>query len=159
KARSVRAREAVVLPRLCAAYEQATATAAAAQERLAGIESHVAAHATQIASSLKAAWAAQRPAAREAADWIRRGPGRLGVRRGAVRDATEQLTRWADSWAPYLPDLPDTIEHRVAYAAHNEADLAHDTTFDTHARAIAARDHPDYLPARGAAQQASDAQS
>src|SRR5215510_4294592 len=35
KARSVRAREAVVLPRLCAAYQQATATAAAAQERLA----------------------------------------------------------------------------------------------------------------------------
>jgi hypothetical protein len=158
KARSIRAREAVVLPRLRAVYEQATATAAAAQERVAGIEPHLAAHATQIAGVLKAEWAAQRPAAREAADSIRRGPGCLGVRRGAVRNATKQLTRWADSWAPYLPDLPDTIDQRVAYAAHIEPDWAHDTTFDTHARAIAERDHSDYIPARVAAQQASDAQ-
>jgi len=72
-------------------------------EQAAGAAGQVlAGRAGQIAAELSRAWDEQAPAARQAAERVLAGPGRLGMRRGQVRAAQAQLEQWAQTWRPVL---------------------------------------------------------
>jgi len=72
-------------------------------EQAAGpAEQVLADRAGQIAAELSRAWDEQAPAARQAAEKVLAGPGRLGMRRGQVRAAQAQLEQWAQTWRPVL---------------------------------------------------------
>ncbi|RHW23973.1 TrwC relaxase [Nocardioides immobilis] len=53
-----------------------------------------------------ATWRQDLAQARDAAEIVRDGPGRLGQRRRQVRDAQADLTAFAQRWRPAVPDLP-----------------------------------------------------
>ena len=114
---------------------------------------------TRSQRALKAEWEAQRQPARDAAQTVRHGSGRLGQRRGAVREAREHLEGWAQTWRPYLPAMPADPDQVVSFAAWFDDTPRHHQSFDAYARTAAEHAHPDYLPARDAAQDASQAKT
>jgi len=84
--------------------QQETAQSArqVAEQAAAPAEQVLAGRARQIAAELSRAWDEQAPAARQAAEKVLAGPGRLGIRRGQVRAAQAQLEQWAQTWRPVL---------------------------------------------------------
>lgn len=86
---------------------------------------------------------------------MRHGTGRLGQRRAAVREAHEHLDRWARTWRSYLPAMPADVDQVVSFAAWFDDTPRHHESFDAYARTAAEHAHPDYLPARDAAKDAS----
>ena len=143
-----------VLPQLQATYEQTRATAerarAAADWARTGIEQDTAIACDRLLTE----WDTQREQARHAAETVRRGPGRLGLRLVAVNRATETLATWSVSWQPYLPDMP-TDSRRIAHYAtwrHDRQQLL--AAFDRHARPHAEQAHPDHDALQQAAEQA-----
>ncbi len=143
-----------VLPVLQRTYHQAHADAAIATIRLRRLEPAVTASAQDTAAALKHAWDTQRPAAREAAQTVRAGTGRLGQRRAAVRDAHEQLAAWSTAWRPHLPAMPTDRGEVVAFAERFDDTGRHHAHFDSHARRLAEQARPEYLAARTAAHNA-----
>ncbi len=146
-----------VLPDLQRSYHQARADAETATTRLRRLEPAVTASAEDTAAALKHAWDTQRAAAREAAQTVRAGTGRLGQRRGAVRDAHEHLAAWSSAWRPHLSAMPTDPREVVAFAARFEDTGRHYAHFEAHARSLAEQARPDYLPARTAAHDADAA--
>ncbi len=82
--------------------ETAGAASQAAEQAAGPAEQLLASRAGQIAAELSRAWDEQAPAARQAAERVLAGPGRLGIRRGQVRAAQAQLEQWAQTWRPVL---------------------------------------------------------
>jgi len=104
-ARADAARERRTEQALAPLREQLDTARSASQvaEQAAGpAEQVLAGRAGQIAAELSRAWDEQRPAARQAAEKVLAGPGRLGMRRGQVRAAQAQLEQWAQTWRPVL---------------------------------------------------------
>lgn len=112
-----------------------------------------------LAATLKSEWEAQRQPARDAAQTVRHGSGRLGQRRAAVREAHEHLDRWVQNWRPYLPAMPASAEQVASFAAWFDDTPRHHESFDTYARTAAEQAHPGYLCVRDAATDASQAKS
>jgi hypothetical protein len=141
------------LPPLQAAYHTARLHADQAAHQFGQVAAAVDAHTRHIADQLQRDWDDQRPAARTAANTVRNGSGRLGQRRHAVRDARDQLHQWADTWRPILPDLPTELDGIVTIGAASFDDPTRlRDAFRRHGRLIVQADHPDYAPARAAAQ-------
>ncbi|MGH8860743.1 MAG: TrwC relaxase, partial [Jatrophihabitantaceae bacterium] len=151
-------RDAVVPP-LHNALDHARRTAEDTAARLRSLEPVVTGNAEALAATLKSEWETQRQAARDAAQTVRHGSGRLGQRRGAVRDAHEHLEGWAQTWRTYLPAMPTGPDQVVSFAAWFDDTPRHHQAFDAYARTAAENAHPDYLPARDAAQDASQAKT
>ncbi|CCG04773.1 MobF family relaxase [Blastococcus saxobsidens] len=117
----------------------------------------VAAETDRIRDTLLASWDAGRNASRDAARVVLDGPGRLGLRRGAVNRAGEQLVDWADAWRPYLPAMP-TDPQLIARLADRSDDRPRLwTAFDSYARHHAERAHPENAQSRGTAATAQEA--
>lgn len=94
------------LATLASARQQTAIAAEHARRAAMDSGTAVAAHTDQIRDTLLARWDGERDAARGAARVICDGRGRLGLRRGAMAKAGEQLTDWADWWRPHVPSLP-----------------------------------------------------
>lgn len=147
----------VVVPTLRRAYQDARATAESSAARLRQLEPVVAAQAADLAATLKTEWDSQRQSARHAAQTVQHGPGRVGQRRAAVREAREHLEHWSASWKLYLPAVPTDLDQVVSFAAWFDDTPRHHAHFDTYARAAAEQAQPDYLTARQAARNAHEA--
>ena len=151
-------RDATV-PGLAGALDEARTAAERTAVLLRPIEAAVTRDAAALAETLKSEWETQRQSARDAAQTVRLGGGRLGQRRGAVRDAREHLETWVQTWRPYLPHLPVELDHVVSFAAWFDDTLRHHESFDVYARVSAEQAHPAYLAAREAEQHASQTKS
>lgn len=147
------------LPALQRAHDHARAAASAADTWLNRLEPAITQAATELADTLQAEWDAQRQPAREAAQTVRHGTGRLGQRRAAVREAHAHLDQWAADWQPYLPAIPATHDEVVAFAAWFDDTPRHHQTLATFARAHVEAEHPDYLTARRTAENAQEDKS
>jgi hypothetical protein len=79
------------------------------------------------------------------------GPGRFGFRRAAVTRAGEQLTDWANSWRPHLPDLPSDTRQIAQIAGWFDDRPAIWTAFDDSARRAAEHGHPEVAASRASA--------
>jgi exodeoxyribonuclease V alpha subunit len=88
---------------------------------------------------------------------MRDGPGRLGLRRGAVARAGEQLTEWADRWRPYLPSLPTDPKDLAPVAGWFDDRPALWQAFNTSADLIAQHAHPAHAQLCAAADAARSA--
>ncbi|HLM05697.1 MAG TPA: MobF family relaxase [Blastococcus sp.] len=117
----------------------------------------VAAHTEHVRDTLLARWDAERDTARTAARVMRDGPGRLGLRRGAVARAGEQLTEWADRWRPYLPSLPTDPKDLAPVAGWFDDRPALWRAFNTSADLIAQHAHPAHAQLCAAADAARSA--
>jgi exodeoxyribonuclease V alpha subunit len=125
--------------------------AAAEADRLGAL---VSASATDIATALQRDWELQRGVARHAAQVMRDGPGLFGQRRGAVRQAVEELTHWSAAWQPYLPTMPTRVEDVAGFAGWFDDTARIRAAFEQDSRAAAERGHPEYAVARDAADRA-----
>jgi exodeoxyribonuclease V alpha subunit len=146
-------RDATV-PTLKQEYKDARAAshrAAAEADRLGAL---VSADATDIATALQRDWELQRGVARHAAQVMRDAPGRFGQRRGAVRQAVEELTHWSAAWQPYLPTMPTRVEDVAGFASWFDDTARIRAAFEQDGRAAAERGHPEYAVARDAADRA-----
>jgi exodeoxyribonuclease V alpha subunit len=152
-------RRDAVLPDLQRAYVGARATAESSAAQLRQLEPVIAAHANDLAATFKSEWDAQRQSAREAAQTVRHGTGRLGQRRAAVRQAREYIEHWAETWRLYLPAVPIALDQVVSFAAWFDDTPRHHEALDVYARTAAEQAHPDYLAARETAQDASEAKT
>ncbi|MDQ6938207.1 MAG: AAA family ATPase, partial [Actinomycetota bacterium] len=94
-----------VVPALRRGLDDGRTAAESTAAQLRPLESVVTGKAEALAATLKAEWEAQRRPARDAAQTVRHGSGRLGQRRGAVRAAREYLDEWAQTWRLYLPAM------------------------------------------------------
>jgi hypothetical protein len=148
---AIRQRRDAVVPTLKHAYAQARASADNTAVRVRQLEPVVSAHAADLAATLKSEWDRQRQAARDAAQTVRHGPGRIGQRRAAVRQARQHLQQWSARWQPYLPIMPTDIDRIISFAVWFDDTPGHHAHFDAYARAGAEDAKPDYLPARQAA--------
>jgi exodeoxyribonuclease V alpha subunit len=104
------------LARLEATRERAAIAARQADQRVQASAAAVATEADQIRDRLRGSWDGERGAARAAAKVVLDGPGRLGLRRGAVVRAGEQLADWADRWRPHVPSLPSDAKELARVA-------------------------------------------
>ncbi|MDP9092106.1 MAG: relaxase domain-containing protein [Actinomycetota bacterium] len=138
-------------PALGQAYRDARAAAEHATVHADRLEVAVSEHTAEITEGLQRAWDEQRNTARQAAQTVRNGSGRLGQRRAAVNRATEELTRWSATWQPYLPTMPTRTEEIVAFAAWFDDTPTIHAAFDRHARTDAEHTHPNYQQSRDAA--------
>jgi thymidine kinase len=132
------------LANLEAARQQTSIAAEHARRAAADSGTAVAAHTEQVRDTLLARWDGERDAARGAARVMRDGPGRLGLRRGAVARAGEQLTDWADRWRPHVPSLPTEPGELAPVAGWFDDRPALWEAFSTSARLIAEHAHPDH---------------
>ena len=143
-----------VLPQLQADLEQADTTAdqarAAADRARTGIEQHTAI----VCDRLLTEWDAQYEQVRQAAETVRRGPGRLGLRLVAVNRATETLASWSVQWQPYLADMPTDTQRIAYYASWRQSRQRLLAAFDWRARPQAERAHPDHDALQQVAEQA-----
>ncbi|HEU4566667.1 MAG TPA: hypothetical protein VFR99_01455, partial [Marmoricola sp.] len=89
-----------------------------ARARATSLEEAVDVDAERITATVRQQWREEFPAARDAAETVRAGAGRLGQRRGQVRRASVQLQEWAATWRPVLADLP-TDPQAIAHAVTN----------------------------------------
>jgi hypothetical protein len=130
---------------------QARRDAEGARTRLGQAEAAVAADAHQVAGTLRQRWSGEFPAARDAAETVRAGAGRLGQRRGQVRRAIVQLQEWAATWRPVLPDLPtdpqaiaDTVTNPMLSGARERFQQR----LPDYARQVAEQAHPELTQLR-----------
>ena len=91
---------------LTGAHGQAAWAADQAERRVEASDAAVTAEADRLRDVLLRCWDGERAAVQAAARVVLDGPGRLGLRRGAVVRAGEQLADWADRWRSHLPQLP-----------------------------------------------------
>jgi exodeoxyribonuclease V alpha subunit len=123
---------------------QAAADAAIARQRAEASGAAVTADTHRIRDALLDRWDAERETARHAAQVILDGPGRLGLRRGAVARAGQQLTGWRATWVPHLPGLPaDTARLLRAAAGPDNAETM-GGALGAAARRAAERAHPEH---------------
>jgi exodeoxyribonuclease V alpha subunit len=148
-----------LIPTLRRAHDDARVAADSTAARLRLLEPVVAAHAADLAAALKSDWDAQRQPARDAAQTIRHGSGRLGQRRAAVRDAREDLEHWAQAWQPYLTAMPADIDQVINFAAWFDDTPRHHAALEACARTAAEQAHPDFFVAQQEARRASKAKS
>jgi hypothetical protein len=138
----------LTVPPLQLAYEEARARADTAKKHLERIEAAVSAHADTIRDQLQHAWDAQRDAARNSAQTVHAGPGRLGQHTRAVHRASEELARWSTAWQLYLPAMPTRTEHVAGFASRcDDAPRIHEA-FECYARSRAEQAHPELLDQR-----------
>jgi exodeoxyribonuclease V alpha subunit len=156
---AITAQRDAVVPALQCDLGDARTAADRTAAQLRSLEGAVTGNAEARAAALKSEWEAQRQPARDAAQTVRHGSGRLGQRRAAVREAHEHLDRWAQTWRPYLPAMPAEVDQVVTFAAWFDDTPRHHESFDAYARTAAEHAHPDYLPARDAAKDAGQAKT
>jgi len=148
--------------------ELATSEARVQQTRIESQRAHhraelsgalIAHEAERIRDTLMHEWDGQRDAARDAAQVVRAGPGRLGLRLAAVNRATELLAHWSVTWQPCLPAMPTTSAHIAHYASWADDTPRLWAAFDDYARQRAAHAHPEHAPVQAAAETAATAHS
>jgi len=115
------AKAEVVLAPLRGQLQTARDAQAAAEQAVAAAEQTLAGRAEQLRAELARAWDAERPGAGDAARTVRAGVGRLGLRRGQVRAARQQLQDWAGRWRPVVGELERGSDGVVGYAAAHPA--------------------------------------
>ncbi len=115
------AKAEVVLAPLRRQLQTARDTQAAAEQDAAAAEQTLAGRAEQLRAELARAWDAERAEAGDAARTVRAGAGRLGLRRGQVRAAREQMQDWAGRWRPVVGELERGSDGGVGYAAAHPA--------------------------------------
>jgi hypothetical protein len=144
------------LTALTGAYRQAGIEARRAAARADVSGAVVTAETDRIRDTLLGSWDTGRDAARDAAQVVLDGPGRLRLRRAAVKQAGEQLADWADAWRPYLPAMPTDPQQiaRLADRADDRPRLW--TAFDQYARHHAEHAHPDHARLRASAATAQE---
>ena len=145
------------LANLQAAREQAAITAEQAKQQAAASGAALADHADRVRDTLLARWDGERPATRAAARTVLDGPGRLGLRRGAVARAGEQLTDWADRWRPHVPSLPTERKDLAEVAGWFDDRPALWRALDAAARQAAEQAHPEHAQLRASADAARHA--
>ncbi|TQN44420.1 AAA domain-containing protein [Blastococcus colisei] len=109
------------LTALEARYEQTGIDAHRATARADASGAVLTAETDRIRDTLLGSWDTGRHAARDAAQVVLDGPGRLRLRRAAVNRAGEQLVDWAETWRPYLPAMP-TDPQQIARLADRSDD-------------------------------------
>ncbi len=134
--------------------ETARTARQAAEQAAVPAEQALAGRAEQIADELSQAWEDQRPAAREAANRVQAGPGRLGLRRGQVRAAQAHLDQWANTWRPVLGESRLPAGRVVEFAAAHPANDQVQRPITGYARAQAQADLPEQTRLLAAADQA-----
>jgi exodeoxyribonuclease V alpha subunit len=119
----------------------------------------IAREAERIRDALLHEWDSQRDTARDAAQVVRAGPGRLGLRLAAVNRATEHLAHWSVTWQPYLPAMPTSSVQIAHYAnwADNTPRLW--AAFDDYARQRAEHANPEHASLQAVAETAATAHS
>jgi exodeoxyribonuclease V alpha subunit len=142
------------LARLEAARERAAIAAQQAHQRAQASAAAVATEADRIRDRLLGSWDGERGAARAAAKVVLDGSGRLGLRRGAVVRAGEQLADWADRWRAHVPSLPSDAKELARLAGWFDDRPAVWTALDISAQRAAEAAHPEH-GARGAAADAA----
>mgnify|MGYP000622033623 CR=1 FL=1 len=145
------------LANLQAAREQAAITAEQAKQQAAASGAAVTADADLFRDILLARWDGERDAACAAARVVLDGPGRLGLRRGAVALAGEQLTDWADRWRPHVPSLPTERKDLAEVAGWFDDRPALWRALDAAARQAAEQAHPEHAQLRASADAARHA--
>jgi exodeoxyribonuclease V alpha subunit len=136
------------------AHQAARAAAQHASAQAGRLEERVSTRAADIAATLQHQWDKQRNAARQAARVVRDGPGRLGHRRAAVRQATEHLAHWSATWQPYLPTMPTRTQDIAAFAHWFDNMPQIRGLFESYARDVAETAVPGYRSKRAAAEAA-----
>jgi len=126
----------------------------AAEQAADPAEQALAGRAGQIAAELSRAWQDQRPTAREAANRVQAGPGRLGIRRGQVRGAQAHLDGWAQTWRPVLGPSRLAADQVLWFAAAHPANDQVGQPIAGYARAQAQAELPEQTRLLGAADQA-----
>jgi exodeoxyribonuclease V alpha subunit len=152
--REVVAREAPhagELAKLEAAQQETGISARDAKGRVEASAAGIASESDRIRDGLLRSWDGDRGAAHNAAKIVLAGPGRLGLRRGAVARAGEQLTDWANGWRQHLPGLPTDTADLARMAGWFDDRPALWTAFDASARAQAEQAHPDHATLSAAA--------
>ncbi|WP_336029194.1 MobF family relaxase [Geodermatophilus sp. FMUSA9-8] len=145
------------LTALEARYEETGIDARHATARADASRAAVTAETDRIRDTLLDSWDTGRDTARQAAQFVLDGPGRLRLRRAAVNRAGEQLVDWADAWRPYLPAMP-TDSQQIARLADRSDDRPRLwTAFDSYARGHAEHAHPEHAQLRAAAATAQKA--
>ncbi|SOC46931.1 conjugative relaxase domain-containing protein, TrwC/TraI family [Blastococcus aggregatus] len=142
------------LARLGAARERAAIAAQQAHQRAQASAAAVATEADRIRDRLLGSWDGERGAARAAAKVVLDGPGRLGLRRGAVARAGEQLADWADRWRAHVSSLPSDAKELARLAGWFDDRPALWAALDTSAQRAAEAAHPEH-GAQGAAADAA----
>ncbi|MGY5882359.1 MobF family relaxase [Modestobacter lacusdianchii] len=145
------------LTNLQAAREQRAITAEQAKQHAAASGAAVTAHADRVRDTLLARWDGERDAARAAARVVLDGPGRFGLRRGAVARAGEQLTDWAERWRPHVPSLPTEPGELAPVAGWFDDRPALWRALDASARHAAEHAHPGHAQLCAAADTARHA--
>ncbi|WP_092195107.1 MobF family relaxase [Blastococcus tunisiensis] len=139
------------------AYRQTGTDAGYATARADASGAVVTAEIDRIRDTLLGSWDTGRDAARDAAQVVLDGPGRLRLRRAAVNRAGEQLFDWADAWRPYLPAMP-TDPQQIARLADRSDDRPRLwTALDSYARHHAEHAHPQHAQLRATAATAQEA--
>jgi exodeoxyribonuclease V alpha subunit len=128
-----------------------------ARERAEASATAVATEADRVRGELLATWDAQRDTAAEAARIVLDGPGRFGLRRGAVARAGERLIIWAHTWRPLLPTMARDPRRIAAFAAAADDRPRLEVAFDGHARRYAESAHPEHTRLTAAADAARGA--
>ena len=132
-----------VLQPLHADWVHAEQRVIAAQDHLHHIDATIDAHTEAITADLRAAWLAQRPEVRRAADTVLAGTGLFGHRHGKVDQAAATLTRWAQAWRPAIGALPDTLERLARLATGADHPDRLNDALARHARQLAEHAHPE----------------
>ncbi|RHW24095.1 TrwC relaxase [Nocardioides immobilis] len=75
-------------------------------QRVVDLDAALKAETANLQARVWAAWRQELSEAQRAGEVVREGAGRLGQHRRQVRDASTELTAFAQRWHPALPDLP-----------------------------------------------------
>ncbi len=131
------------LAALTGIYQQAASAAEEAKQRVETSDAAVAAEADRFREALLRRWDSERAAASTAVRVVLAGPGWLGLRRGAVARASEQLPDWADRWRPHVPELPADPAQLAQVVGWFDDRPALWAALDASARRAADRAHPE----------------
>ena len=77
-----------------------------ARQRVVDLDAALKSETADLQTRVWAAWRQELAQAQRAAEVVRDGAGRLGQHRRQVRDASAELTAFAERWHPAVPDLP-----------------------------------------------------
>ena len=136
-------------------YETARTANETANQASAGCAGVLAEAAEGIAADLRHAWDAQLWDAEADARIVAAGPGRLGLHRARVRDASQRLDGWAAAWGPAFPGTYPTMDAILAHPAGYASGVpAVSQALYQHARHLAAAQHPEPASRLRHAQQA-----
>ena len=135
-------------------YQQAASAAEVAKQQVEISDAAVTADADRLRDALLRRWDSERAAPSAAARVVLDGPGRLGLRRGAVARASEQLVDWADRWRPHVRELPADPAQLAQVAGWFDDRPALWAALDASARRAADHVHPEHDGLRAAAEAA-----